>query len=477
MMIFLTKIKSAPVQTYISIFFIVLFSQLNAQENQSINLQLGVVALQSDSITNENPAAFISTKLLENLASCLIFSIDNPEIIKNVMTREMNNKITNLQKELGALKEKLDMTSFIIDKNRKQKSYLDALKALQQKQQEYEKLQIQNVVPTTKQLKISVVQKLYNNSINNPLIFCEQNKLDFLVFGTIRVIDTLFLVSIKLYSAISQEIIYSTTIVGNNTTIAQNVFDTARSIAETVLEKKLCVIKFNGNPSTASIYVNDVKLDSMTYVCLDAEKLSIQITARGYTKHVDELSLVQGTSYSYSFELKPIPLKTISIITVPDNADVYVNAIPAGQSPLQLEVNTDQDIVTVDKDDYTQVQVTLNTITDELVINLEKNNGMTFEDTFEQAKSRFYKSLGWFVLSLPLSTLSYGSFMSIYQTELELQQKVLTGQISVSEAIYAEQQLNTRFWLYQSAFWVSLALSSGLGINTIINLIRYISTM
>ncbi|HON89443.1 MAG TPA: PEGA domain-containing protein [Spirochaetia bacterium] len=477
MMIFLTKIKSAPVQTYISIFFIVLFSQLNAQENQSINLQLGVVALQSDSITNENPAAFISTKLLENLASCLIFSIDNPEIIKNVMTREMNNKITNLQKELGALKEKLDMTSFIIDKNRKQKAYRDALKALQQKQQEYEKLQIQNVVPTTKQLKISVVQKLYNNSINNPLIFCEQNKLDFLVFGTIRVIDTLFLVSIKLYSAISQEIIYSTTIVGNNTTIAQNVFDTARSIAETVLEKKLCVIKFNGNPSTASIYVNDVKLDSMTYVCLDAEKLSIQITARGYTKHVDELSLVQGTSYSYSFELKPIPLKTISIITVPDNADVYVNAIPAGQSPLQLEVNTDQDIVTVDKDDYTQVQVTLNTITDELVINLEKNNGMTFEDTFEQAKSRFYKSLGWFVLSLPLSTLSYGSFMSIYQTELELQQKVLTGQISVSEAIYAEQQLNTRFWLYQSAFWVSLALSSGLGINTIINLIRYISTM
>jgi len=465
------------VQTYISIFFIVLFSQLNAQENQSINLQLGVVALQSDSITNENPAAFISTKLLENLASCLIFSIDNPEIIKNVMTREMNNKITNLQKELGALKEKLDMTSFIIDKNRKQKAYRDALKALQQKQQEYEKLQIQNVVPTTKQLKISVVQKLYNNSINNPLIFCEQNKLDFLVFGTIRVIDTLFLVSIKLYSAISQEIIYSTTIVGNNTTIAQNVFDTARSIAETVLEKKLCVIKFNGNPSTASIYVNDVKLDSMTYVCLDAEKLSIQITARGYTKHVDELSLVQGTSYSYSFELKPIPLKTISIITVPDNADVYVNAIPAGQSPLQLEVNTDQDIVTVDKDDYTQVQVTLNTITDELVINLEKNNGMTFEDTFEQAKSRFYKSLGWFVLSLPLSTLSYGSFMSIYQTELELQQKVLTGQISVSEAIYAEQQLNTRFWLYQSAFWVSLALSSGLGINTIINLIRYISTM
>jgi len=476
-MIFLTKIKSALVQTYISIFFIVLFSQLNAQENQSINLQLGVVALQSDSITNENPAAFISTKLLENLASCLIFSIDNPEIIKNVMTREMNNKITNLQKELGALKEKLDMTSFIIDKNRKQKAYRDALKALQQKQQEYEKLQIQNVVPTTKQLKISVVQKLYNNSINNPLIFCEQNKLDFLVFGTIRVIDTLFLVSIKLYSAISQEIIYSTTIVGNNTTIAQNVFDTARSIAETVLEKKLCVIKFNGNPSTASIYVNDVKLDSMTYVCLDAEKLSIQITARGYTKHVDELSLVQGTSYSYSFELKPIPLKTISIITVPDNADVYVNAIPAGQSPLQLEVNTDQDIVTVDKDDYTQVQVTLNTITDELVINLEKNNGMTFEDTFEQAKSRFYKSLGWFVLSLPLSTLSYGSFMSIYQTELELQQKVLTGQISVSEAIYAEQQLNTRFWLYQSAFWVSLALSSGLGINTIINLIRYISTM
>lgn len=464
-------------QICISIFFIVLFSQLNAQENQSINLQLGVVALQSDSITNENPAAFISTKLLENLASYLIFPIDNPEIIKNVMTRETNNKITNLQKELGALKEKLDMTSFIIDKNRKQKAYLDALKALQQKQQEYEKLQIQNVVPTTKQLKISVVQKLYNNSINNPLIFCEQNKLDFLVFGTIRVIDTLFLVSIKLYSAISQEIIYSTTIVGNNTTIAQNVFDTARSIAETVLEKKLCVIKFNGNPSTASIYVNDVKLDSMTYVCLDAEKLSIQITARGYTKHVDELSLVQGTSYSYSFELKPIPLKTISIITVPDNADVYVNAIPAGQSPLQLEVNTDQDIVTVDKDDYTQVQVTLNTITDELVINLEKNNGMTFEDTFEQAKSRFYKSLGWFVLSLPLSTLSYGSFMSIYQTELELQQKVLTGQISVSEAIYAEQQLNTRFWLYQSAFWVSLALSSGLGINTIINLIRYISTM
>lgn len=453
------------------------FSWLTAQQNQDLTVQLGVAELQLDSATSKNPAAYISAKLLENLAAYLIFPIDNQEIIQKVIARETNKKITNLQKELGALKEKLDITSFISDKTKQQKAYLDTAKSLQQKQQEYEKLLNQNFVNTSNKLKISVVQKIYNFSIDNPIVFCEQNKLDFLVFGTIRVIDTMFLVSIKLYSAISQEIIYSTTIVGNDSTILQNLIDTSRIIAETVLQKKLCVIQFKGNPSTASIYVNDAKLDSMIYVCLDAEKLSLQITAKGYTKHVDELSLEEGASYTYPFELNPVPLKTISIITIPENADVYVNSIPVGQSPLQVEVNTEQDTITVDKDDYNRVQVSLAAINDELVINLEKSNGLTFEDTFEQAKSRFYKSLGWFVLSLPLSTLTYGTFMSIYQTELELQQKVLTGQISQSEAIYAEQQLNTRYWLYQTAFWVSLAISSGLGINSLINLIRYISTM
>ena len=478
-MIFLMKHKTVLIRISIIILTVTTFSLLSAQQNQDIAVQLGVAELQADSATNKNSAAYISAKLLENLATCVIFPIDNQEIIQKVMNRETNKKITSLQKELGVLKEKLDMTSFITDTTSRQKAFINASKALQQKQQEYEKLLNQNLANISNQLKISITQKLYTYSIDNPLVFCEQNKLDFLVFGTIRVIDTMFVISIKLYSAISQKTIYATTIVGNDSAILQNLLDTSRIIAETVLQKKLCVIQFRGNPSTASIYVNDTKLDSMTYVCTsrDAEKIAIQITAKGYTKHVDEISLKEGACYFYPFELNPIPLKIISIITVPENANVYVNSIPVGQSPLQVEVNTEQDTVTVDKDDYNRVQVSLTAINDELVINLEKNTGLTFEDTFEQAKSRFYKSLGWFVLSLPLSTLTYGTFMSIYQTELELQQKVLTGQITLSEAMYAEQQLNTRYWLYQTAFWVSLAISSGLGINSIINLIRYISTM
>lgn len=449
-----------------------------AQQNSEVSLQLGLAELYTENLAIKNTGSYISAQLLDYLTAYIIFPIDNPEIFKNVLLREQNKSVTSLQKELGTLKEKIDTTVLISDKKKQQKTYTELIQTLLQKQEIYEKLTTQSI-DTAKSypLKITVSKALYNPKLESPDIFCIRKSLDFLVFGTIKTIDTLLLIDLQVYAVHENAIIYSTTVIGDETSIIKSLADKSVEITEAIIEKKFCVIKFTGNPANASITVNNNSLEYPTYVCLDPHNISITISAQGYKKHSDKLSLMPGEQFVYSYELAPIPLKTISIITNPEGADIYLNSIPVGKSPLQVEVNPEQDTITANKDNYESAQVSLDKVNGELTINMQESTGKSFDDTFEDAKGRFYKSLGWFVLSLPLSTLSYGSFMSVYQTELELLNKLYTGQINLSEAIAAEQALSARFCGYQITFWVSVVLSSGLGINAIINLIRYISVM
>ncbi|HPE36033.1 MAG TPA: hypothetical protein PK625_02720, partial [Spirochaetales bacterium] len=82
-------------------------------------------------------------------------------------------------------------------------------------------------------------------------------------------------------------------------------------------------------------------------------------------------------------------------------------------------------------------------------------------------KDDFYRSLGWFILSLPVTTLSYGTFRSWYDAENDALSSGLSDPATI-------QTLETNYWTAQGVFWASAAVSAGLAVNAVIKLIRYV---
>ena len=99
------------------------------------------------------------------------------------------------------------------------------------------------------------------------------------------------------------------------------------------------------------------------------------------------------------------------------------------------------------------------------------SDGLTFDARFDRAKDRFYRALGWFVVSLPLPVLSGGLFQTYYDTA---SQYLAANPMSPDPAIVAS--INARYYGWQAAFWTTTAISAGFAINAVVALIGYIGS-
>ena len=100
-----------------------------------------------------------------------------------------------------------------------------------------------------------------------------------------------------------------------------------------------------------------------------------------------------------------------------------------------------------------------------MVLDLQASDGLVYTDRFELEKSAFYQSLGWFIVSLPVTLLSYGTFNS-YQSLLDT--------LSAAEWSREKNSLTFGYFGTQTIFWISATVSISLATNSIVRLIRYI---
>ncbi|MFW5812436.1 MAG: hypothetical protein ACOCWS_05565 [Alkalispirochaetaceae bacterium] len=94
---------------------------------------------------------------------------------------------------------------------------------------------------------------------------------------------------------------------------------------------------------------------------------------------------------------------------------------------------------------------------------------IVWEDVVEEKKERFYRSFGWFVLSLPAPIILNGVYGNL--TTLFPDGSTRTG-LSTQEAEERLDQANTLFYSYYATLGVSVALFG----NMLFRLIDYIRT-
>ncbi|MDD2386386.1 MAG: PEGA domain-containing protein [Bacteroidales bacterium] len=125
---------------------------------------------------------------------------------------------------------------------------------------------------------------------------------------------------------------------------------------EQTLERKLSVISVQSEPLGASIFIDDEFVGTTPKFVRDVfvGEREISIEKQGYATHKEQITVEYDKTKEFVFRLKAA--KQFSINTKPQGADVYVNNILIGQSPIEFELDyTKHNKIKISKNGYHNV--------------------------------------------------------------------------------------------------------------------------
>jgi len=96
-------------------------------------------------------------------------------------------------------------------------------------------------------------------------------------------------------------------------------------------------LNINSNPQGAEVYLNGVYkgITPITIYELTPGKYQLQLRKSGYKDLITFVDVISGTVSNYNFSLTPL-LGSINVFSTPSNADVYINDVYKGKTPLSL---------------------------------------------------------------------------------------------------------------------------------------------
>lgn len=97
-------------------------------------------------------------------------------------------------------------------------------------------------------------------------------------------------------------------------------------------------LQITSDPVAATVRLNGITRGStpLTLDAIEEGQVTIEIASEGYESFKEQITLAAGETFTLHTPLSPIP-STLSIISIPPHARVYVNNEFQGESPLTLE--------------------------------------------------------------------------------------------------------------------------------------------
>lgn len=297
-------------------------------------------------------------------------------------------------------------------------------------------------------------------------IVCAENKIDILVYGKVETIGPYLTIDLILYIAATDEEVWKTAEYAAFDDLDGLVTSLERPLATALAGRAFGRALFSVYPETAKIVVDGETFTTNNPLFYSQGSYVATVSATGYRTVSSRFAIIPGTDTVVKLQLAPMQATPIFVESFPSGAALYVDGAPFGVTPLELAGAQYPRILTARLDGFDDLRLVVRPGFDmeRVVLDLQASDGLRYADRFEQAKGAFYQSLGWFIVSLPLTVLSYGTFNS-YQSLGPLPPSV------------SEQTANTLTLYYfgsQTVFWVSAVVSASLATNTIFRLVRYI---
>jgi hypothetical protein len=237
--------------------------------------------------------------------------------------------------------------------------------------------------------------------------------VDLLVTGTIGIRSGYAIVSVRGFDATFQReaFVWKTfCAVDDPAPLAAEI---AKRLELWVAGRAFARLEWKLNPASAELSVNGElhEVSSRVFYAYTDTNAHLEATASGYKTRTIDIGLALGDRKSLEVALEPTTTGAVKLTTDPQGAAITLDSVPIGRTPISITLDGGRGIVTAsEKGRETQSIVLPGSGETNLNISLLPSDGLGPSGRISAAKDRFYQSLGWFVISIPATTLTADVF-------------------------------------------------------------------
>ncbi|HAE21497.1 MAG TPA: hypothetical protein DCG47_04120 [Spirochaetaceae bacterium] len=299
-------------------------------------------------------------------------------------------------------------------------------------------------------------------------MLCAARGIDYLFYGSVKSAGGFLNLELALYSAALRDTIWRSV-----EYVAPDALDGLaelfiRPAAGALMGTSYARLFLETEPPNTAIRSEKGTAIVQGQLFFEESLMRLTLSAPGYDTEFVPLLIEPGSDFRLKAALNKRQRARFTIDSDSPGASVYLDGLFLGTVPLELEGFADTKVLRLTAPGKSELQLPLqgSPVSGSLILPALEELGIGYKARLSEAKDQFYDALGWFVVSLPVSVLSFGSFRMYYDAGA-----AAAPIISDPEAI---DSLNTRYIVSQSLFWTSSAVSAGLAVNAVIKLIRYI---
>ncbi len=240
----------------------------------------------------------------------------------------------------------------------------------------------------------------------------KKDKLDYIVWGSMKLVEDVVVADISLYSSLVNKDIANVRITGDLDSIYQELDKGLDAFYSDMLGKPWSKINVGVNNPDANVFVDGVFVSSGSLSNIIVEPGQHTITASGTntSEDVKEVLLEEKQSAKIDFNVEPVESKLFAVSSFPSGADVYYNSVWQGKTPMIL--NGAEGEVLVSLDGYQNTRVFLEETSGNTIDFFPKKEVFNKDDYLLDKRNDFYKNLTWFVLSIPIAFFSYANYLA-----------------------------------------------------------------
>jgi len=302
-------------------------------------------------------------------------------------------------------------------------------------------------------------------------IWAYRNNVDCIIGGIVEIVGDMLYVEIQSYSTAAGgvEILYRGTFFGNERDTV--LLESRGAVRSYIYGREWSDIEVDAEPRNAVFRIDGITAvpdASRRFRYLVPGTHSITVSADGYREETIQVSLQDRQVKYLKTSLEKMNPISLLIRSFPSGADVFIDSVMSGSTPLYKNDLVPPATIVVRKEEYKEKICVAD---DEISIfdfHLHPAS-VDMERIIESSRNRFYHGLAAFLLSLPVTVVTYGrseQFAYAYNSA------VTTGTGSIDEL----DRLKAQSSLWYTAYLGSLFINSILFTDTIIGMTQYIKS-
>ena len=412
--------------------------------------------------------------LKENINDLKVHELSEEEI--SFLAREyLDTKITSLANEISSLytqRDKLLFSGSAPDKYSRE--YRDKAGQIGEKAEELQLWKEKDPSEIKVAETLALEYKENEQSPSQVVYFLEKNDQDMLISGSVERLDDYFYLEIFCHGRRGRDPLFRWSAAGREDELNTLIGEAGNSLRALLLGRSWAGLNLRVEPEDSIIRLDGVTVGVGSVILRSAQPgfRTLQISRSAYKTHTQQIYLASMETNEMEISLEEGQEEVFSYLSDPPGADVYYGSTWMGITPLQLPLPGFSNNVKIDYQGYVPFHISSRDLTGQSITVRLDRQSYDRQMAFDNAKSDFYRSLGWFSLSMGVPLILYGIYQNQYSMYYNYAADwILTADPDSYNSSREYADLADRSYY---GFLGGVAISGGLLINTLIKLNRYI---